>query len=236
MSNALDRKEEIAQQKAKFKEMSFTEKIGYIKDYYWVHISLTILAVIVAIALYNTYQDKNYNTVLHAVLINNDTAKWDEDIASYEAILSDTYEEYLGIDGIKDRFTVDNNYIINYAKDPEMSIYSAESLMASIMGSRIDIHIGNDLSMEYFCEDEYTYFCELDTIFDEEFLKKYEDRIYYCTYKNGSKVPVAFDVTNCSAITAASLTIDPVYVGIFANTKRIDAATDYLKYVLATAP
>jgi hypothetical protein len=236
MSNTLNRRQEIAEQKAKFKELSFNEKLGYIRDYYWVHIVFTIIAVIVIIALYHTYQDKNFNTVLSAVLINNDTAKWDEDAASYESILSDTYEEYLGIDGVKDRFVVDNNYILDYARDSEMSIYSAESLMASIMGSRIDIHIGDALSMEYFCEDDYTFFYELDQLFDEDFLKQYEDRIYYHTYEDGQKVPVAFDVTDCKVITDAGLTIEPVYLGVFANTKRLEASADYLRFVLSSAP
>ena len=236
MSNALNRKQEIAEQKAKFKAMSFGEKVGYIRDYYWIHIVSVIVLIVIGIALYHTYQDKNFNTVLHAVLINNDTANWDEDEASYEAILSSTYEEYLGIDGVKDRFVVDNNYIIDYERDSEMSIYSAESLMASIMGSRIDIHFGDDLSMEYFCENDYTFFYELDMLFDEEFLNKYRDRIYYHTYENGQTVPVAFDVTDCGVITDVGLTIEPVYLGVFANTKRLDAAVDYIKFVLSSAP
>ena len=232
MSNKLDLKQEIKAEKGKFKSLPFGEKLTYIKDYYSVHIIAVVIIIIAAYAIFITYRDKNFNTVLYAVLINNDKSLWSEDVDSYEYHLSKPFADYLGIDNDKDRIVIDNNYILDTDRDEEMSVYSAESLVAMFYGKHIDIHIGNELSVQYFCQDDDTFFYPLNTIFDEEFLEKYKDRIYYHTYADGTKVPVAFDITDCSFTKDASLTVNPVLIAVFCNTERLDTATEYIRFIL----
>ncbi len=232
MSNQLDLKQEIKEGKSKFKTLSFGQKLTYIKDYYSLHILVTIIIIITGFAIYKTYEAKNFNTVLYVALVNNDKSVWSEDDDSYETRLSNPYAASIGIDNDKDRIIIDNNYLIDYNRDSEMSVYSAESLVAMIYAANLDILIGNELSLDYFCEDEYTFFHPLNVIFEEEFLNKHQDRIVYHTYTNGTKVPVAFDVTSCKFIEDAGLTLAPVYVSVLENTNRLDAATDYIRYIL----
>ncbi|MDD6573240.1 MAG: hypothetical protein PUF12_12725 [Thermoflexaceae bacterium] len=232
MSNQMDLKQEIKAEKGKFKKLSFGEKITYIKDYYWMHILAVIIIAITIFAIYQTYKSQNYNTVLYTVLVNNDKSMWDEDTDSYESVLSKSFEQYLGVDGDKDRVIIDNNYVLDYDRDSEMSVYSAESLVAMIYASHLDLLIGNELSLDYFCEDEDTFFYNLDEIFDEEFLQKYEDKIIYYTYTNGTTVPIAFDITDCKLSREAELTVNPVLISIFSNTERLDTAVEYIKFIL----
>lgn len=232
MSNQMDLKQEIKAEKGKFKKLSFGEKITYIKDYYWMHILAFIIIAITIFAIYQTYKSQNYNTVLYAVLVNNDKSMWDEDTDSYESVLSRSFEQYLGVDGDKDRVIIDNNYVLDYDRDSEMSVYSAESLVAMIYASHLDLLIGNELSLDYFCEDEDTFFYNLDELFDEEFLQKYSDQIIYYTYTNGTTVPIAFDITDCKLCKDAGLTVNPVLISVFSNTERLDTAVEYIKFVL----
>lgn len=232
MSNQMNLKQEIKAEKSKFRQLSLGEKFNYIKDYYLIHIIAVIIIIITAFAIYRTYQSKNFNTVLYAVLINNDSSVWNEDIDSYEARLSAPFEEHLGIDGKKDRVVIDNNYILDYDRDAEMSVYSAESLVAMIYASSIDIHIGNELSLDYFCEDNDTFFYNLNEIFDEDFLEKYKDKIIYYTYTDGTCVPIAFDITDCKLTKDASLTISPVLIAVFSNTARLESAVEYIQFIL----
>ncbi len=232
MSNQMDLKQEIKEGKSKFKTLSFGQKLIYIKDYYSLHILVAIILVITAFAIYKTYEAKNFNTVLYVALVNNDKSVWDEDDDSYETLLSAPYAASIGIDNDKDRVVIDNNYIMDYDRDSEMSVYSAESLVAMIYAANLDILMGNELSLDYFCEDDYTFFHPLDVIFDEALLNKHQDKIIYHTYKDGTKVPVAFDVTECAFIKNANLTLAPVYVSVLENTNRLDAATSYICYIL----
>lgn len=232
MSNQMDRKQEIKAEKSKFKTLSFNEKITYIKDYYSVHILAVIIAIVTIFAIYITYEAKNFNTVLYVVLVNNDKPIWGEDIDLYATTLSSTYAQHIGVDNDKNRVIIDNNYILDYDRDAEMSVYSAESLMAMNYASTLDILIGDELSLDYFCEDEYTYFYPLNEIFDEEFIKKYEEKVIYHTYTDGTKVPVAFDVSDCQYIKNASLTLTPVYLSVLKNTARLDISADYIRYIL----
>lgn len=232
MSNQMDLKQEIKTEKAKFKSLSFGDKIAYIKDYYSMHILVVVIVVITIFAIFKTYEAKNFNTVLYVALVNNDKSVWAEDDDSYERKLSAPYAQHIGIDNDNDRIIIDNNYILDYDRDEELSVYSAESLVAMIYGANLDILMGNELSLEYFCEDEYTFFYTLDTIFDEELLKNHADKIIYHTYADGTSVPVAFDVTDCQYIKDAELTIAPVYVSVLENTTRLDTSIDYIRHIL----
>lgn len=232
MSNKLDLKQEIKAEKGKFKALSFGAKITYIKDYYWMHILAAIILCVTVYAIFATYQSKNFNTVLYCAMVNNDQSVWDEDVDSYEQVLSRSFEEHLGIDGENDRVIIDNNYILNYDKDAEMSVYSAESLVAMIYGAGIDVLIGDDLSLDYFCEDDSTFFYELDEIFDEVFLEKHQEKIVYHVYADGTKVPVAFNISSCALSKEAGLTVNPALISIFSNTTRLDTAMEYIRFIL----
>lgn len=233
MSNQLDLKQEIQAEKKKFKTLSFSEKIHYIKDYYSIHILAVLILCVVVVAVYCTYQAKNYDTELYVVLVNNDKSVWDEDIDSYEQLLSNEFARHLGIDNDTRRVEIDNNYTIDYETDPEMSAYSAESLVAMIYGAHVDVLIGDQKALDYFCDEEGTFFFTLDEIFDKEFLETNKDRIIYHTPKGQSAIPFALDVTDCSFIREAGLTLDKVYIAIFANTERSETAIEYIKYILS---
>lgn len=232
MSNQKNLKEEIREGKGKFKELSFREKIGYIKDYYSIHILAAIIIIIAVFAIYRTYKEQNFETVLYTVLINNDKSIWDEDEDKYAKGLSDPFEAYLGIDGKEQRVVVDNSYILDYDRDAEMSVYSAESLVAMFYGSHIDVHIGDRLSLDYFCQDNDCFFYDLRNIFDEDFLKRHEDKIEYCTFTDGTKIPVAFDISDCKIAQELDLTISPPLIAVFFNTKRLDTAVEYIRFIL----
>lgn len=232
MSNQKNLKEEIKEGKSKFKELSFGAKIGYIKDYYSIHIFAVIVVIIAAFAIYRTYQAQNFDTVLYAVLINNDKSVWDEDEDKYAKRLSEPFEAYLGIDGDSERVVIDNNYILDYDRDAEMSVYSAESLVAMFYSAHIDIHIGNRLSLDYFCQDDDCFFFDLRKVFDEEFLNRHEDKIVYCTFSDGTQIPVAFDISGCKLVKDAELTVSPPLIAIFFNTKRPDTAVEYVRFIL----
>lgn len=232
MSNQKDLKQEIKEGKSKFKELSFGGKIGYIKDYYSIHIIAAIIIVIVIFSIYRTYQAQNYETILYTVLINNDKSIWDEGEDKYAKGLSDPFEAYLNIDGDSQRVIVDNNYILNYDKDSEMSVYSAESLVAMFYGAHMDVHIGDQLSLDYFCQDDDCFFYDLREIFDEEFLKKHKDQIVYCTFSDGTQIPIAFDISECKIVKETEVTASPTLIAIFFNTGRLDTAVEYVKFIM----
>lgn len=232
MSNQLDRKQEIKAETKKFKTLSFFEKITYIKDYYWMPIAAVILLIIVGYALYRTYQSKNFETKLYIALANNSKSVWAEDIDQYERALSDRFAESIGIDNQKQRIMVDNSYVFNVKKDAEMSLLSAESLLAMYYGGKVDVLVGDQEAIEYFYADEGTYYHDLRQIFDEEFLKKYDDKIVYYTGMSGSKTPIAFDISDCKTVKDGGLTIEPAYIAIYYTTTRLDTAVEYVHFLL----
>lgn len=232
MSNQLDLKEEIREGKKKFKELSFYNKLIYIKDYYRMHIFTVLIIAIVIYSAYQTYQSKNFNTVLYAVLINNDKSVWDDDTDSYESKLSAPFEQHLGIDGQSDRFIIDNNYMLNAEKDLEMSAYSAESLIAMIFSGHVDIHIGDKLSFDYFTSDDELFFYDLRELFDDDFLEKHKDKIVYQVMSNGDSVPTAFDISDCKLIKDANLTISPTIISVFSTSTKPETSVEYIRFIL----
>ncbi len=232
MSNQKNLKEEIKEGKDKFKKLPFGAKLGYIKDYYSIHILAVIIVIVVIFSIYKTYQAKNYETILYTVLINNDKSVWDEDEDKYSKGLSEPFESYLNIDGDSQRVVVDNNYILDYDRDAEMSVYSAESLVAMFYGAHMDVHIGDKLSLDYFCQDDDCFFYDLRKIFDEDFLKRHEDQIVYCTFSNGNQIPIALDISSCKIVKEAGLTVSPTLIAVFFNTERLDTAVEYVRFIM----
>lgn len=226
-------KEEIKDNKAKFKDLSFKGKINFIKDYYKLHIYAVIFVILLIGAIIWTVRDNNYNTVINVIITNNTVIDWVSDEDALETYIINGYVAHSGVDNVSDRVFVNDYFLVADARDSELSAINSQTLTAMFSGKEIDVYFGDNKSLDYFASDIDPFFYDLTLILDEQFLEKISDIIVYYTFKNGDKMPYALDVTNTSFAKAAGFVNDEVYLAIPNNTERLEASLDFISYVFS---
>lgn len=233
MSNQKSLKEEIKENKAKFKELSFFGKVSFIADYYKLPIFAFLLAIIVILAIIKTVQDNNYDTALNVVIVNNPVPGWVEEDDSLEHAISEGVVPYLGVDNVSNRVLINDYYLVNDIRDVEGSALNAQKLTLMFASSEIDIFICDKKAIRYFASDKDPFFYDLSTILEKELFACIKDSLIMYTYKDNSQIPFALDVTGTKFATSAGFVSDEVYIAIPNNTERLETAIQFLQYVLS---
>ena len=83
--------DEIKEQKKKFKELSFTEKLQYIWEYYRLIIAAVIAVILIAASFINAYIRNNYDTVCAIAVCDGKLTGYDSD----DDILTKGFTEYV---------------------------------------------------------------------------------------------------------------------------------------------
>lgn len=233
MSNQKNLKEEIKENKGKFKSLSFAGKIGFIRDYYWLHISAVILAIILIISIVHTVRVNSYNTAINVIITNNTVADWVEENDVLEAYIINGFAAYTGLDNVNDRIFVNDYYLVADARDSELSAINSQTLTAMFAGCDIDIYIGDNKSINYFASDTDPFFTDLSSFLDAAAFEKAKDMLVYFTYKDGNNFPFAIDVTDTPFAKQAGFVSDQVIIAIPDNTTRPEMCAEFINYVLS---
>lgn len=226
-------REEIKENKEKFRELSFLGKLNFIKDYYWLHILVILCAIILVLSIAKTVRDNDYETTLNVIIANNTVVGWVEENDSLESAILEGIVPWLGVDNVRDRVFVNDYFLVADKRDPEGSALNSQTLTAMFAGRMIDVFIADNKAIRYFASDTDPFFYDLRTILDEDTMKKLDDQLVYYTFKDKTNIPYAIDVTNTPFAQNAGFVSDEVYITIPDNTLHLDAAIQFVQYVLS---
>lgn len=233
MSNQKSLKEEIHENKGKFKELSFMDKLHYIKDYYWLHIFIVILCILLAISIIKTIRDNDYETAINIIIANNTVINWVEEHDTLEAFIEDGFASYIGVDNKENRVLVSDYYLVADRRDSELSAINSQMLTAMFAGGQIDIYIGDTKAIDYFSSDLDPFFYNLKELLSPELYEQLADKMIYYTYEDGNTFPFAVDVTDTPFATAAGFVSEQVLVAIPDNTERSETAVSFVEYIVS---
>lgn len=226
-------KEEIKENKKKFKDLSFLGKINFIRDYYWLHLLILLGTVVLVFSIIKTVQANDYETALNVIIANNTVVGWVEENDSLESAILDGIVPWLGVDNVKTRVFVNDYFLVADRRDPEGSAINSQTLTAMFAGKAIDVFIADNKALRYFASDTDPFFYDLRTILDEDMQTKLEDSFVYYTFKDKTGIPYAIDVTDTPFAANAGFVSDEVYIAIPDNAIHTDAAVQFLAYVLS---
>jgi hypothetical protein len=232
MSNQKSLKEEIKENRGKFRDLSLSGKIQFIADYYWLHILAVLVLILLGVSIVRTVRDNNYNTALNVIIANNTVVGWVEENDSLETAILDGIVPYLNVDNVNDRVFVNDYYLVADSRDSELSAINSQTLTAMFAGAQIDVFIADRKAVSYFSSDIDPFFYDLSTILDENTLKQLDGLLVEYTFKDGSSIPYAIDVTDTPFAQNAGFVSDEVLITIPNNTERLDAAISFIQYVL----
>ena len=229
-----------------FRRMGPKAKLGYILTYYWWAILLTIIvAVIFGSVIYGRITKKQ--TVLYAACLNVTIG------SELEGKLRQSYLDFAGADPKKTDVLLYRDLYITEdptEADHQMAYASRMKLLAVINGKLLDLVLMNRDAYDILSAADYLLDLSVLAGQDEALYKELEPLLMENTvivednalevrlneadtYQAVTKeVLNGVDLSGISLIRNAGFS-DSIYLGIIANTPRLEACGGYLKYLLS---
>ena len=220
-------RDEIKEQRAKFKDLKFPQKVGYIWTYYKLPIFSCIIAILVVLSFIFAYIRNNYDTVCTIISCDGYITghRTDEDA------LTTGFTKYLGIDGKKTQIDIDYSY--NFEGDDLDGAVTVSINKIYILANTGDMDglMANYDDILYFCTNQDTFFLDLREVLTDEELEYLQDYIIYYTDGNGNDIPVAIDVSESPVITSTDLSTEHPCYGIVNTSPNYENAADFIRYL-----
>lgn len=217
-------KEEVANEKEKFRQMSFSDKIWYIYEYYKFHLlglaGIIMLCCIIGTSIYNSTRE----TMLYTVVINNPNGMY-----TNTEPLSTEFHTHMGFRE-KDN-TVAETMFIHYGNEAtEYSYASMGKISALIAAADLDFMLADDEAFGHFVQMDA--FSDLEAALPADIWEAVQERaIYTQTMETGETIASAIDISGTPFAERCAINMEPAYLSIITNTVRMDNCIAMLRYM-----
>ena len=164
------RGDKIMEQKTPFKELTFSQKIQYIWDYYKIPIFLVIIGII-AVTSFIHGRLAQKNTVLSVLCVNAENSTTEDSGA-------DIFNDFLtdnGYDLLKDEIALNKNICVDVDKSG-LDYQNMAVLTAYFASNEYDICFMDDKTFDYYAKN--VYFEDISKYLDKTVLEKYKTGLY----------------------------------------------------------
>ena len=210
--------------KPNFKEMSLKKKIGYVWDYYRLHIGIVLVLAIIIISLIHHYATLK-ESVLDLLFLNATNTY--ENPAGFDEFLTEQ-----GFDMDKQTITLTTSLSFPLEEGSFQSdYYSTQALAAMFAAGDLDVFAAPKQIYNDFASAGYV--ADLRFLFTEEELAPYQDILIYTTdAETGEPFPSAFDLTGNRWLSKYAYYSDGYYLAVTANTDTPELTKEFFFYVL----
>ena len=210
--------------KPDFKAMSTQKKLGYVWDYYRFHILGTIVLVIVFGSIIHHYATLK-TAVLDMIFLNAYTPEDDRnpfaEFLAEQGYDPNEYEVYLATT-LGYTFTEDG-YQADYT--------TLQAISAMFSTGDMDVFATPPQVFDEYASAGYV--ADLSTIFTEEELAPYSDKIIYSTLtETGMQFPAAFNLNDCNWLQDYGYYDGDYYMAVTANSDSPDLTKEFILYIL----
>lgn len=220
------KKKPVKEQMTPFKDLTFSEKIHYIWEYYKYFMLAAVLVIIAVVSFVISFQRNNYTTAFSMVIIDGKMTGYD---TGTDAITTG-FTGYLGIDGKKERVECDYNYsLIPKLLDQDVSASQQKIYTLASTGS-IDGYIASPDYIGYFSTDKEPFLTDLREVLTDKELETLAGKIIYYTKEDGTKIPIALDLTDTKIKTETDFTMDNPCYGIVVTAPNLENAVAFIRY------
>lgn len=243
--------DEIKDQRLKFREMDFKNKVGYILDYYKWYILGAIVLVLAANALIKDVSQNRKPTYINVVILDSFLG-----FNQFNPLEQDYINQY-DIDLNEYKLLIDTSMALSDNTDVTTLAANQQKMVAMYVGQEVDVAIGPVSSMEKSVTAEC--FADLGKILPKDLIDQLTDRDYEFYYIDPQKDRNEFDdepdeadevkepyfagvyLDNCSYLnnlgefgsfaTAEKQSDRPIFT-IATNTERMDKAIEFLRFLI----
>ena len=209
---------------------NFKKKIGFFIDYYKWFVIIPAIIIVIAIVMITSYLNESRERALELSIVN---AKYE--IPDLMYAVENDFIAYTG-----ENITGNDIRIIYDLQYPDTSTgqeaftqaenVSMQKFNASVISGRIDVALAESWVVNDYSVTNAT--LDLREIFDENFLKEHEDRLYYAVDASGEKIPVAFYIDAEVVKNAYPDDAKPLAVS-FDSAKHKEEAARFMEWLLS---
>lgn len=209
-------------------QKGFKAKASYIWDYYKVPILAVIIGVVAVISIMCSIRANNYNTSLYVSYVNCVSV----DLRDGTKILDRKLTNWLGIDGVNDRVSVDGYYQIDPDTLTEETYASSQKLSVLIVAKNSDCYIGDEVFTKAWANSGYL--MDFNEFLPAELLSKVSGRLIYCVDgESGEEKAVGIDLDGLPFITDVLVfgNQHPIF-SVVANAPHPDNCITFLEHII----
>ena len=226
MAAGSSRRDEIREENKKMKHMTFSQKIEHIWEYYKKQIIAPFIVIILAISIANGISKNNYEAVCTTIVIDGYMTGFN----NHTDALTTGFTEYLGIDGKKQRVIFNNNFSLIEKEGDTDAVDSNEKIVAMAATNSIDGFLASRDYIDFYSGDDELFITDLSDYFTIKQLSLLGDNVIYYTMEDGSKIPIAVDLSSTKVATETDLYMTQPCFGIVTTSLHKDNAVSFIKY------
>lgn len=237
-------KEKWKIEKEKLSHMSFKEKIGYIWEYYKLHMFIGLIILFFLGAIGTGIYNSTFDTRLYCMVLNSPRSQ-----QNFQVITED-FAHAMGYDGKKDQIFVESmiggfgdeketaastdpaaTLDPNNLSDPMGDYTTVMKMTALISAKELDVVICDQEAFEYYGKKMGAFY-DLSSLLPGELAAQAEGHTVSLTVEEtGQTITAGIDITETWFAEAVDLTMEPAYLCVVSNSQRTDAALDLIRYI-----
>lgn len=218
--------DEILEQRRKvLEEEGLKGKIKYFVYYYKWHAAIALFLLIFIVNFIVNIATKK-DTALQVIFINGFPNVENEEFM-------DGFAQTININPKKEEALLDSSFYINPESPGIYDEQNMEKIFVMASAGVLDVCISDETYFETLAEGGYL--LDLSTVFSEEEMEEYKDRIFYYDSPNNlaqGKEPVGLEITNApKLVETQSFPNSKAYFCIIMNSEHVDNALAFLDYL-----
>lgn len=225
MRNSNSLRNEIPLGKPSLNEPSLSEKMEYHWQKYKLHIVITVL-----LAFF-------FGSVLRPVIHQKETVLSIACINAFpnveDQVIIDALEKHMQLNTKTQQILLDSTYYIDNTSDSPYAANFSQKFASNALAGQFDVVLSDVTNFDYYGHQGF--FRDLRTIFSEDELQMYKDRLYYLDLPEDNleqKVPIGIKINRSAKICKISCYPNhDAYYGVMADSERLDAALHFLNYI-----
>ena len=209
---------------------NFKRKIGFFLDYYKWFVIIPAIIIVITVIMITSYLNESRERALELTITN----------AQYEIpdLMYAVENDFIAYTG--ENITGDDIRIVYDIRYPDTSTgqenftqadnVSMQKFNASVISGRVDVALTESWVVNDYSVTDST--LDLREIFDEDFLKDHEDKVYYARDSSGEKIPVAFYIDAKIVKDVYPEDAEPLAVS-FDTSKHKEEARRFMEWLLS---
>lgn len=228
MANGNSIKDEIKEEKKKFKTLSFFAKIQYIWQYYKFQILAVILVILAVGTFINSYIRTNYDNVCYIAVAEGGIPSQSDN----KDVLSTGFAAYLGVNGKSERIDIDYSYsIVGDALDEINTNLDINKIYTLASTENLDGYLTEKEYIDFFSSKKEAFLYDLRELFNAEELDRLSSHLIYYEDGETEAFPFAVDISEAPVIKTSGLTLKEPCYGIVVTSRHPQNAAGFIRYV-----
>lgn len=218
-------KKEAQTEKEKLKNMSFQDKIWYIREYYKMHILGVFIVIGILWVIGNSIYRSTFKTELYCMIINNPS---EQELNT--DILTDGFHAYMGFN--EKQVIQTESISISYNDRATEYTYASMAKISALVASRdLDIMISDQTNFDHYAS--LNGFSDLEEELPPDLLELVRDRIIYGKDEAGVSRAYGISLNGTPFAAKSNLFMEPAIFCVLNNSNRKDNSFALLRYIFA---